>query len=59
MLPSSPLSQSCALLLNSHLLGRGKEGGQFVQRSELQAPALGAYPITLTGQFTGQLCSKD
>lgn len=40
----------------------GREGGgrkgRFIQRSELRAPALGSHPITLTGQFTEQLCSE-
>lgn len=36
----------------------GRREGRFIQRSELCAPALGSHPITLTGQFTGQLCSE-
>lgn len=41
------------------LAGRGG-GGEccFPPRSELHTPALGSHPITLTGQFTGQLCSR-
>lgn len=46
--------------------GRGGKGRGGAGRQQLYSPdlgsvllRLGSHPITLTGQFTGQLCSED